>query len=232
MMRSMKPVSAVDVSKNSKTGVVSATYAPLQSCPDTCKFKDNGCYAQAGNCNYTFGRVTKNTERMQLTDIEIAQWEAKEISKLEGDFPLRLHVSGDCKTNETAQIVSDAANEYCKIDNQVAWVYTHAWETVKRSSWGSVNVLASVENATDAKKAHDKGYSVAFVMPENKLADNVKAVVEMGLSPKLCNNYIDKTTCKKCRVCFDTDLSSVDVVILPTHGTGKNKADKACQESN
>ncbi len=82
-MRSMKPVSAVDVSKNSKTGVVSATYAPIQSCPDTCKFKDNGCYAQAGNCNYTFGRVSKNTARMELSDIEIAQWEAKEISKLE-----------------------------------------------------------------------------------------------------------------------------------------------------
>ena len=39
---------AVELSKNSKTGPVAASYAGQQSCPASCPLKGKGCYAEKG----------------------------------------------------------------------------------------------------------------------------------------------------------------------------------------
>lgn len=230
LSKKLQPVCVTPISKNAKTGIVAATYAPLQSCPDTCAFKDSGCYGQSGPCGFTFGRVTRNAERLSLT--EIAQHEAKGINCLTGELPLRLHVTGDCSTNEAASIVSDACENYANKMNKPVWAYTHAWATVERDSWGSVNVLASCENMTQAKQAIARGYTVAFVVTLDSIADTVQQCAELGLNAKLCNNFANKTTCSQCQVCFTTDISEVDVVLLPTHGAQVKKADQACKNSN
>ena len=229
MKKGLKPVCITPVSKNAKTGLVSATYAPIQSCPDTCAFKDQGCYGQSGPCGITFNRVSRNSESLSLK--EIAQHEANAINFLDSDLPLRLHVTGDCSNDESASIVSDACEAYSQRSNQIVWSYTHAWKTVAREAWGSVNVLASCETIEQAIEAHDKGYSVAFVVPLNKIADTVKQCAEKGLNAKLCNSFSKGSTCTRCKVCFTTDLSDIDVVLLPTHGAQVKKADQACKNS-
>ena len=226
-----KPVCVTPVSGNAKTGVVSATYAPIQSCPDTCAFKDSGCYGQNGPCGRVFNRVTKNTDKLKLTLTDIARHEAKGIDGLPGELPLRLHVTGDCPTDESASIVSDACEHYSAKTDQPVWAYTHAWKTVNRDSWGGVNVLASVETASQALEAHSKGYTVAWVIPLDKIADTVQQCAKMGLNAKLCNSFANKAKCTQCRICFNTDVSKVDVVLLPTHGTQVKKADQACKDS-
>ena len=231
LQRKDKPVCVTPVSMNGKTGLVSATYAPIQSCPDTCVFKDQGCYGQTGPCGLVFNRVTKNTEKLELSITDIAAHEASGIDCLPGDLPLRLHVTGDCTTNDSAKLVSAACERYAERSKQPVWAYTHAWLTVDRDAWGSVNVLASVENLTQAKQAINKGYTVAFVVPLNKIADTVQECAESGLNAKLCNNFSKKTKCTKCRVCFNTDISEIDVVLLPTHGAQLKKADTACKNS-
>lgn len=226
MKKSESPVTAVELSKNTKTGYVSATYAPIQTCPDTCPLKNSGCYGQSGPCGVTFSRISNNAQ--SLSEKEIAEKEAQAIDKLSGEFPLRLHVTGDCTTNETAKIVSDACERYMTKEDQPVWAYTHAWETVDRDSWGIVNVLASCESSDQVRRASEKGYSVAWVTPLTRIADRVTKAAQMGLNARLCKNFTKGMQCKQCKACLDTNEK--DIVLLPTHGNQVKKADQVANQ--
>ena len=225
MKKSESPVTAVNLSKNSKTGKVSATYAPIQTCPDSCPLKNSGCYGQSGPCGVTFTRISDNTEKQNLSEQDIAEKEAKAIDSLNGDLPLRLHVTGDCPNDSSAKTVSDACERYMTKDDNPVWAYTHTWENVDRDSWGIVNVLASCESSEQVRRATDKGYSVAWVTPLNRIADRVQKAAQMGLSVSLCQNFSKGKTCTQCRKCFNTNEK--EVVIIPTHGIQVKKADQA-----
>ena len=55
----MKAVITVEKSNNKKTGIVSATYAPIFTCPTTCPFLNSGCYAQSGPTALHLNRINK-----------------------------------------------------------------------------------------------------------------------------------------------------------------------------
>jgi len=223
-----KVTSAVEISKNEKTGYVSATYAPIQSCPSSCPFKDNGCYAQGGNCGVHFRRMSNAAQDKSL--VEIAQDEANQIDKLQGLFDLRVHVTGDCSTDETAQIVSEACARFTEKQGKTAWAYTHAWKQVDRKSWGTVTVKASCETVQAVVEATEKGYSAALVTSLDRLALNVKALAEKGFKPVLCRNFVNKTQCVSCRKCLKDDNKTV--VLIPTHGATFKRADEAIKKLN
>lgn len=222
----IKPVIAVDKSQNSKTGPVSCTYAPIHSCPSTCPFLNNGCYAQHGHSGIHLARMNKVAEQTGKTrPIDIAREEAKAIRQMKGLGPLRLHIVGDCRTSRAAKIVSSAAEEYMKEHNQKAWTYTHAWKEVPRESWGNVSVLASCETIEEAKQAMDRGYAasmvraVSFRMPYSF----------NGLEMTPCLELTKGIKCNKCQVCLHDDvlLAQKKVVCFFPHGSGKENARKA-----
>jgi hypothetical protein len=66
----------------------------------------------------------------------IAEAEAAAIRKLSGSHPLRLHTVGDCKTDQAAAIVADAAMAHTARYGQPSWTYTHAWRNVQRAIVG------------------------------------------------------------------------------------------------
>src|ERR1051325_9338279 len=133
---------AVEKSRNSKIAGCSATMVSQASCPRSCKFYANGCYAESGPTGFTTHRLNRSTETKPEA---IARIEAKAISQLSGKRPLRLHVVGDCTTDKAAKILSSAAESY----PMPVWSYTHAWRTVSRVLWGKVSILASCETAAD-----------------------------------------------------------------------------------
>jgi hypothetical protein len=112
-------VLAIEKSQNSKTGIVSTTYAPIYSCPKTCPFLDNGCYGQSDFCGLHLNRINKEALKQRITrPLDIAKVEAAGIRKLSGKRPLRIHVVGDCSTPKAAEVVAFAAEEYKTKDNQ------------------------------------------------------------------------------------------------------------------
>ena len=225
-MKSLKVISAVDLSKNVKTGPVSATYAPVQTCPSTCPLKDKGCYAQSGKCAIHFRNISKNADNMKI--VEIATSEALAIDSLAGVLPLRLHVTGDCPDNESAMIVSAACERYMERSGQPVWAYTHAWDVVDRSSWKSVTVLASCETSEQVKLARKRGYKTAWVTPLSTVAQRVKSCVENNIKPVLCKNFVSGKSCTQCRTCWADDKDSC--MLLPTHGARAKTADKTVIE--
>jgi hypothetical protein len=218
-----KIVLAVEKSVNSKTGPVSATYAPIQSCPATCPFLDHGCYAQHGNCGIHLRKLNRNAAKQNKTRaVDIAREEARAIRELKGDLPLRLHIVGDCKTPQAAEIVARACEDYTKKQGKKVWTYTHAWKSIPREKWGDISVLASCEKMEDAHQAMQRGYAASMV----RLKPFKQSFMYKGVKMTPCPEMVADIPCNQCGMCLnDTKLKDRKrVICFFPHGSGANHA--------
>lgn len=220
----MQTVIAVNKSRNKKTGIVAATYAPIQTCPKTCPFLDFGCYAQTSFCGMNLKKLNEAAEGFTIE--EIAKHEAKAIDSLSGERPLRLHVVGDCITTRAANIVAHACMKYMDKHNQPVWTYTHAWREVPREIWKLVSVLASCESKDDINKALSRGYTPCLVVPAP-----IKRQKANGLTLVPCLEMSKGIQCNKCQLCFDDRklFKKKEVICFWAHGSGQNKVKEALE---
>lgn len=216
----MNAVIAIERSANKKIGDASATYVSQSSCPASCPFMGNGCYAESG----PIGIHTSRLNRSNISSVvELAKQEAASIQeKLTGRYPLRLHVVGDCSTDEAASIVSEAVVSYRK----PVWTYTHAWKDVKRESWKRVSVLASVETVADIPKARQNGYATAIVVDQHPSVSKYKIGNEQVIP---CPAETKGVKCTDCKLCWDdTRLRDNKLTIgFAAHGIGAKKVRQA-----
>jgi hypothetical protein len=171
------------------------------------------------------GRMDRHVKANDISVEQIARDEAAAIDGLWSGLPLRLHVAGDCRTDETAQIVSAAAERYSRRNRAPAWTYTHAWRSVARSSWGQVSVLASCETPDQALEATEQGYAAALVVSE--YPNGRKAwTLPTGQTAIPCPQTTGSSvSCAQCKLCTrDGSLRGRGAVIaFEVHGT-KSKA--------
>jgi hypothetical protein len=218
-----KVVIAVDKSRNSKTGLVSATYAPIQSCPSNCPFLNNGCYAQTSYTGMKLVGLNKEASKIRkVSSNKIARIEAESIRKLKGKLPLRLHVVGDCKTPMAARILSCAAEDYINKNNQPVWTYTHAWREIPRENWGDISVLASCETLEECKQAMKRGYAASVV----RLKPFKGTMPFSGLKMTACKELTKGIKCNDCKLCFNDQrlLEDNKVICFFPHGIRSEKA--------
>ena len=209
---------ALEKSRNEKTGKVSATYAPRQTCPDACPLKrGGGCYGTHSNCALHTARITAEAEGK--SPAELATIEADAIDKLSGKRPLRLHVVGDCPTAESAEIIAAACARYSARHGQLVWAFTHAWRTIPRASWGSISILASCERPEQAIEAAKRGYATALICPEEKIAKYAKCLAMANVFPRLCAHFVNGTPCVECGLCLHDPKQTC--ILLPPHGPVK-----------
>jgi hypothetical protein len=178
---------------------MSATYCSTQSCPKGCPLRGAGCYGEAGNV----GIHARRLDCGPASPLEIARDEGAAIRKLPTDGrPLRLHVVGDCRTPAAALEVAGAVRELQARGGGPAFTYTHAWARVPRESWGSVQVLASCERVREVRRARNRGYAAALVVPS---FDQVPALPR-GLRPLPCPQETGTARdCHECRRCITAD---------------------------
>jgi hypothetical protein len=224
-----KLIIAVEKSQNSKTGDnISATYAPIQSCPKTCVFLNKGCYAQYGHTGIHLSKLNKEcTVSKKTRPIDIARSEAKEIRKLSGKNPLRLHIVGDCQTPKAAEIIAAACADYMNKHNQIVWGYTHAWKVIPREKWGKISILASCETLEEVKYAHSRGYAASIVRAkpfENSfIYQDVKMIA--------CKEQIKGIKCSDCKLCMNdkqllSSFKTPSAICFFAHGPGENLVKK------
>jgi hypothetical protein len=216
----LKIATAVEKSRNSKVGNVSATYVALRSCPDSCALKGRGCYAELGKVGMTVRRLDAQASLWGSDGRDMARAEAKGIDGLSGKRPLRLHVSGDSRTAVNAAIVADAADRYTARYGQPVWSYTHAWRDVPREAWGGVSILASVESLADASRALDEGYAPAVVVAEHP-ADGKAWRSGEGIKVIPCPAQTrESVTCDACKLCFSADRlhATRSAIAFSAHG--------------
>lgn len=216
----MASATAVEISQNVKTGFVSATYASQKSCDSDCPFLGKGCYAEHGYANVTTQRLNKDADDDLIA---IAQEEAALIDGLSGKFDLRVHVVGDCKTDDTATIVASAMKRHRRKKGRKAWTYTHAWRKVAKASWLGESVLASCETPNEVLQAKEKGYAAAIVVEK---FEREKLYEKDGIRLLPCPNQTSrKLTCADCGICMNASaLERTGITVaFEAHGTSKKK---------
>lgn len=221
---------AVEVSQNDKIGPVSTTYATQESCDKSCPHYENGCYGESGMVAI-HGRRLNNAYNGQSPE-EIAIEEANAIKSLTGNLDLRVHTVGDCKTPESARIVSGAMRSHRKKAGRKAWTYTHAWRKVPVENWQGESVLASVETVPDAKEAMQSGYPVAIVV---ETFDSTKPYFKDGIKILPCPAQTqDNKQCVNCRACMNGAflLKTGTVIGFVPHGSQRKKVIATLQKLN
>jgi hypothetical protein len=211
---------AVERSKNTKTGPISATYAAQGSCPTSCPLLHSGCYAESGQVGMLAARLAAKP----ATPRAIARQEAAAIDTLTGALPLRLHVVGDCRTDATTRIVSAAADRYAARHDQPVWTYTHAWRAVDRDSWGAVSVRASCESVGEIPAATARGYRAAVIVSEHPTDGRAWNSAAGKVIP--CPAQTRDTTCRDCKLCW----TSPHTIAFAAHGQSTKKVQSMIQE--
>jgi hypothetical protein len=222
----------VSNSKNGKlagNARVDATYASITaSCDRACPLKDKGCYAQLGNTAFTTNRLDRAAENKTPEQVARAEAKAINFSYDGGAVPngrqLRLHVSGDCRTNRAAKIVSKSIDGWYERGGGDVWTYTHSWRKVSRESWGKVSVLASMENPADAKDAIARGYAPAVIVAEHK-SDKAGLLPGSDVEWIPCPSQTRGVACSDCGLCQDSAklLAGNKGIAFAAHGVQENK---------
>lgn len=229
-------VTLVENSKNAKLGPnVWATYVSQTTCPLSCPFRGNGCYAEAGHMRF----VTTRLNRAAVTSLEATVNEADKIRAVGSWGHGRLHVVGDATTDEQARILADAVAYYqTRWVNKGkpapnVWTYTHGHDT-KRESWGTISVLRSCETVTQAVKAMDDGFAAAIVIdyatdapfahPDDPSVTVIPCREQTGAAKD----------CASCRLCMRDDilLRKRAVIGFKPHGTSKARCMKVIAQAS
>ena len=223
------PVIGVERSQDRKLSTdsrVSATWVAQASCPDSCPFKNSGCYAETGRSGIHTRRLNAAESAGDYNALDLAKLEAAAIRGLSGKNDLRLHVVGDCKTRAAARTVAAAAAEYAGKHGKRVWTYTHA-TNVPRSDWGSISILRSCQTMAEVKTAHARGWATALVVPNKH---NGPKVVDLGDGFKgvPCPYQTGKTkSCVDCGLCLnDNKLRANKLVVLFAPDSGTNESIK------
>lgn len=217
----------VPQSKNAKLGDgISATYVSQVTCPDTCPFRGNGCYAEQGPTGFTTNRLNRAAQALGLTPLDAIKTEADLIRKAakHSASPLRLHVVGDTPSRVAAQLLAGAVELYRRVSGQPVWTYTHNWRSIPREDFGTISVLASCETVTQARQARQAGYVPALVVAEHP--EDGRATREHGMRLIPCPSQTRGVSCADCGLCMDDQrLRRINACItFAAHGTRRTMA--------
>lgn len=213
----------IGVTKDKKTGLMSATYTSNNSCPLRCPFRvSKTCYAMFGPCYLHF---VKEMDKFGIP-VEMLLEKIKNTAHLN---IVRHNIAGDIAksgTNDIDEDLVELLTETYKKAGVSAYTYTHCeqnernYEIVKEASENGFIINFStetVENAIDAVK-----HGVNAVLAVNKMNGKVK-VVDGVVFVKCPADAKNGKYCANCGICYQKNRKQV--VVFEAHGGGKKKID-------
>ena len=210
-------------SKNAKVGKMAVTTSTATTCPTSCPFKSNGCYADSGPLKLHWDKVTReergddwSTFIDKIKDLPTgSKWRHNQA----GDLPGDMEKLDDEKCIELAK-----ANK-----GKRGFTYTHYDVLDNFQNAITVNIMnhlgftvnVSANNLEHADKLCDMDIApVATVLP---IEQTTNTVTPKGRKVVVCPaTYKDDVSCASCMLCEKWDRNVV--VGFPAHGTSKKKA--------
>ena len=210
-------------SKNAKVGKMAVTTSTATTCPTSCPFKSNGCYADSGPLKLHWDKVTReergddwSTFISKIKDLPTgSKWRHNQA----GDLPGDMEKLDDEKCIELAK-----ANK-----GKRGFTYTHYDVLDNFQNAITVNIMnhlgftvnVSANNLEHADKLCDLDIApVATVLP---IDQTTNTVTPKGRKVVVCPaTYKDDVSCASCMLCEKWDRNVV--VGFPAHGTSKKKA--------
>jgi len=210
-------------SKNVKVGKMAVTTSTATTCPTSCPFKSNGCYADSGPLKLHWDKVTReergddwSTFIDKIKDLPTgSKWRHNQAGDLPGDME---------KLDDEKCIQLAKANK-----GKRGFTYTHYDVLDNFQNAITVNIMnhlgftvnVSANNLEHADKLCDLNIApVATVLP---IEQTTNTVTPKGRKVVVCPaTYKDDVSCASCMLCEKWDRNVV--VGFPAHGTSKKKA--------
>ena len=236
------------ISSNIKTGPIAVSTTSRDSCPNSCPFKGNGCYAETGplamhwkTVAYPVGTsIDGSTKKGRGLDMETF---AASLRTLPRGSSFRHNQAGDLPSAKDGTI--DAAAlvpmlDAIKARSLKAFTYTHhSTDTsthagqvnariIARLTAAGLTVNASTESAqrADRLKAYAPNVPVVLTVTEEEAQQRGKHwSTPAGNAVVVCPaQSTEGMTCAQCMLCHKADRKSI--VAFIAHGTSKAKARK------
>lgn len=205
----------IQLSKNPKTGNISQTYSSPDTCPKSCPFKGNGCYASYGKCKIHWD------SKKDFIPIEKLKEKVQELST----YIIRHNVAGDIAKKNTDRIDKELLSALVEAyEGKKAYTYTHC--------------KVSPYNFRIAKEAIEKGFVINFSC---ETIEQVKKVLKANLPAVMAVSSMEKDivkkdnilfrkcpadglniTCRDCKIC--TKANRKEVIVFEAHGNGRKRA--------
>ena len=231
-------------SKNKKTGQMPVSTSDRGTCPDSCPFKNNGCYAEGYPLKGRWDEVTSGKRGGLFSDF------VSQISSLPAGILWRHNQSGDLPGTGINIDVKKLKALVKANRNKKGFTFSHyevLQNLLNRAAIKSANakgftINLSANNLDHADKLTDLGIGpVATVLPIeyerqskqgvwqetiNEYRERLKTLPETTPDKNkfaVCPaTYRDDVTCKTCGLC--QKQSRKVIVGFPAHGNSKKKA--------
>ena len=213
------------VSSNVKTGPIPVSTSSKATCPGTCPFMGNGCYASSGPLALHWQAVTRGERGVSFRDFMAAiaslpkgqLWRHNQA----GDLP---HSNGRISRRFVRGIV--AANR-----GRRGFTYTHHdlskgenAALIRYANRNGFRINVSTETESAADHAISAGMPAVLAVPSTETRRSWRTPA--GNAVLVCPaQRSDTKTCSDCQLC--ERRGSRVVIAFIAHGTGKRKADQA-----
>ena len=210
-------------SKNVKVGKMAVTTSTATTCPTSCPFKSNGCYADSGPLKLHWDKVTRKERGDDWSTF------IDKIKELPTGSKWRHNQAGDLPS-DMEKLDAEKCIQLAKANKgKRGFTYTHYDVLDNFQNAITVNIMnhlgftvnVSANNLEHADKLCDLNIApVATVLP---IDQTTNTVTPKGRKVVVCPaTYKDDVSCASCMLCEKWDRNVV--VGFPAHGTSKKKA--------
>ena len=231
-------------SSNKKTGDIMQSYSSRSTCPKSCVFKNNGCYADGYHTRMVWDRCEDRNDARYVINGEHLK-----LGLLEGAFNklrknptrdsilFRHNVAGDIAIEGTSLIdanrvdaIAGAIEGANKVVGEIIKGYTfthctldlHASDIIHDAAHKGFLINASCETVEEVKYAKALGINAVIASVDPK--ETEKELKAMGLYGAQCPAQIKEgMDCNHCQLCAKNRKA---VIIFAVHGNASKKAAK------
>lgn len=212
---------------NVKTGNIPTTMSHSGTCPSSCSFKNNGCYAENFPLKLHWDAITSGKRGGTYDDM------INQINQLPAGTFWRHNVAGDLVANSEGKIDTELLKSLVYANKgKKGFTYTHhktsgingvAIRAANKFGF-TINLSADTLQEADEKKALNIAPVVVTVPPDQK--ENM--VTPAGHTVIICPAVTkDNVSCDSCRMC---QVAKRETIIgFPAHGARKKKVFKIYQ---
>lgn len=210
------------VSGNVKTGPIAVTTTSAGSCPPTCSFKGNGCYAESGPLAMHWRAVTAGKRGGTLEEL------CAKIAALPRHQLWRHNQAGDLPGYQ-GELDPGAVRRIAEANKgRRGFTYTHYrptatnQEIVARANKAGFTINWSAETLEEADEFAALGAGpVVCVLPADQLTP---VRTPAGRHVIVCPAATGNTDCLNCGICQQRDRQAI--VGFPAHGSGAKRVQK------
>jgi hypothetical protein len=209
-------------SSNAKTGPIPVSTSSKETCPATCSFRSNGCYAESGPLALHWAAVTHGVRGVPWPDFLNA------IRALPQGQLWRHNQAGDLYAPGTR--IGQAALRQLVDANRGKRGFTYSHHPLTRSTIAAfkaatadgftVNASCESEAAADAAVTH--GLRAVYVVPSTDTR-RIWRSTDGNTVVKCPAQVHDGMTCKRCKLCAQRPQDVI--VAFMAHGSGYKRVD-------